>query len=505
MRTRLKALILLIFYIFIVVAAVRFIVEFCNGACSLQSEHKLILDLSTYSDSAYGDVRDQLIHRIRIQPFNLISLVIFVCAIIHTFCTHFFRVLAKQLRNRNIRLNKQPIDSFGVEILHLLGEVEVVFGIWVIPLLIFMTYAFDWSTATHYMEGLNYLEPMFVVVIMALASTEPIIKLAEESMRLFARVGGESVRAWWWTILTIGPISGSLITEPGAMTISALLLAKQFYALKPNPKFAYATLALLFTNISVGGVLTNFAAPPVLMVTKAWKWDSEFMLMNFGWKAIVGILIVNSVYYLIFRKEFQALEEKASGKKFLDEEMKKTEGNKIPIWITAAHMLFMAWVVVHNHYPVIFIGAFLLFLGFHQATLAYQKAIDLKPPFLVGYFLAGLVVHGSLQGWWIEPLLGRVSERLLLVLSITLTSFNDNAAITFLATLIPSFDDALKYVVEAGAVTGGGLTVIANAPNPGGQAILGKYFDEGVSAVSLLVAALFPTAVLGMIFYLFRP
>jgi Na+/H+ antiporter NhaD/arsenite permease-like protein len=81
-----------------------------------------------------------------------------------------------------------------------------------------------------------------------------------------------------------------------------------------------------------------------------------------------------------------------------------------------------------------------------------------------------------------------------------LTAFNDNAAITFLSTLVPGFTDSLKYAVVAGAVAGGGLTVIANAPNPAGQAILKKYFDNGVSPAGLLLGALAPTVIVWLCF-----
>jgi Na+/H+ antiporter NhaD/arsenite permease-like protein len=84
-----------------------------------------------------------------------------------------------------------------------------------------------------------------------------------------------------------------------------------------------------------------------------------------------------------------------------------------------------------------------------------------------------------------------------------LTAFNDNAAITFLATLVPHFTDPMKHAVVAGAVTGGGLTVIANAPNPAGQSLLKKYFDHGVSPMGLLKAALLPTVIVWVVFYLF--
>ena len=168
------------------------------------------------------------------------------------------------------------------------------------------------------------------------------------------------------------------------------------------------------------------------------------------------------------------------------------------------HVSFLAWTIVTSHFPVVFIGAFLLYLGFHQATRPYQNRLELKSPILVGFFLAGLVVHGTLQAWWIAPLLSDMGEGALLVMAGFLTSFNDNAEITFLASLIPTFDDTLKYAVVAGAVTGGGLTVIANAPNPAGESILGKYFENGISAVSLLLGALIPTLTIGTCFWLLR-
>jgi len=459
---------------------------------------QLILSLNDYGDAEVGNIVKVLHHRIQMQPFNLVSLAIFACAIVHTFFAHYFLVLSKKLREHNIKHHKSPVDSFAVEILRFMGEVEVIFGLWVIPLLLALAYSFNWNVAIDYMNDIDYLEPLFVVVIMAMASTRPIIKLAEECLKFIAKIGGESVRAWWWVILTLGPVSGSLITEPGAMTISALLLSKQFYAHRPRPAFAYATLGLLFTNISVGGVLTNFAAPPVLIVSKNWQWDASYMLSHFGWKAVVGILIANMTYYLLFRKDFRALEKKKK------ERVETKKEAYLPFWISAVHLLFLAWVVAHNHYPVIFIGAFLLFLGFHQATLPYQKPMELKPAILVGFFLAGLVIHGGLQAWWIEPLLKNATQEALLVMSGVLTSFNDNAEITFLASLIPSFEESMKYAVVAGAISGGGLTVIANAPNPTGQAILRKYFSQGVSAVSLLLSALLPAITMGLCFYILK-
>ena len=168
------------------------------------------------------------------------------------------------------------------------------------------------------------------------------------------------------------------------------------------------------------------------------------------------------------------------------------------------HILFMAWTVFNAHHPALFIGGFLFYLGFAQATAPYQNRLDLKPPLLVGFFLAGLVMHGGVQGWWIAPVLGSLGELPLLVGATVLTAFNDNAAITYLSTLVPGFTDSLKYAVVAGAVTGGGLTVIANAPNPAGQSILRRYFPNGISPAGLLAGALLPTVVMGLCFLLLR-
>jgi Na+/H+ antiporter NhaD/arsenite permease-like protein len=121
----------------------------------------------------------------------------------------------------------------------------------------------------------------------------------------------------------------------------------------------------------------------------------------------------------------------------------------------------------------------------------------------VGFFLAGLVVHGGLQGWWIGPVLHGLAETPLFAAAGVLTAFNDNAAITYLASLVPDLSNSLKYAVVAGAVTGGGLTVIANAPNPAGQAILATFFPEGISPLKLFLGALLPTILIAAVFLIF--
>lgn len=442
------------------------------------------------------------------EPFNVVATIIFVLAVLHTFASAKIRHWAHVLEERHAaslerKAARTPLAdrdddglpdevSFWGQILHFLGEVEAIFGFWVVVLLGAIVWFKGLDTGIHYLSNtVNYTEALFVVIIMTLASTRPVLRLAEQTLRLVASLGRGRPVAWWLSILTVAPLLGSFITEPAAMTIAALLLGKQFYALNPSGRLKYATLGLLFVNVSIGGTLTHFAAPPVLMVAAAWQWNMAYMFTHFGWHAIMGIVLSNAVYFLVFRRELLALKPAADA---------GADGEPVPAWVTAVHLVFLGFTVWMAHHPALFIGGFLFYLAFAQATAHHQSRLDLRGPLLVGFFLAGLVVHGGLQAWWIQPVLGSLGELPLFAGATILTAFNDNALITYLATLVPGFTEELKFAVVAGAVTGGGLTVIANAPNPAGQSILQRYFPEGVSPLGLLLGALVPTLIVAFSF-----
>ncbi len=449
--------------------------------------------------------------------FNLVATIIFICAIVHTFLAGYFTEMAHKHEHRQKKINEEqgrtacakPEDdakddvSFRAHLFHFLGEVEAIFGIWVIALIGTIVYFFNFNEAVQYLgHDVNYTEPLFVVIVMAISATRPVIRISEKIVGKVAGFMGGGPAAWWLSVLTITPLLGSFITEPAAMTIAAMLLAKWFYDKNPPAKFAYATLGLLFVNISVGGTLTHFAAPPVLMIAEKWHFGMGYMFMNFGWKAIIGILIANATYFLAFRKHFAGLanaETSDSNKKRWNE-----REDAIPVAVTLTHLGFLAFTVLTAHYPALFIGGFMFFIGFTQATGHHQNDVSMKTPLLVGFFLAGLVIHGGCQGWWIEPLLMAFQEQSAILMkgATVLTAFNDNAAITYLASQAPSLGITAKYAVLAGAVTGGGLTVIANAPNPAGQSILGKFFKGGVSPGKLAISALIPTIIMGFCFML---
>lgn len=464
--------------------------------------------LSAYPPAALA-LWDTLAERLRVDPFNGIATGIFAVAILHTFLTARVTAFSRRVQlkhDERLRAGGQGArPSVLAGLLHFAGEVEIVFGLWAGVLLCALVTVLGWDVAREYLnKTVDYTEPLFVVVIMALASTRPVVSLADASLRRLARLGGATPVAWWFTILTVGSLLGSLITEPAAMTICALLLARRFFARRPSPALMYATLGLLFVNVSIGGMLTDFAAAPVLMVARPWGWSTSFMLKRFGWRVLAALLLSTTTYLVLFWRELRELGSRPS-----TETLEGPEGPgdgaatgllPVPAWITLVHVLFMAWTVLTSHYPALFVGGFLFFLAFAQATSAYQARIDLRPPLLVGFFLGGLVVHGGLQAWWIQPVLSSLSATPLFVGALALTAFNDNAMIAYLATLVPNLGDAMRVAVLGGAVVGGGLTVIANAPNPAGQALLSRFFPDGIGPLRLLAGAILPTVLTAILF-----
>ena len=461
--------------------------------------------VASYHDEATPGLFAKLVGRVAAQPFNLVATVIFLLAICHTFLASRFlhqgHVWEHELQgldpeNRTpAALKRRDRLRFRATLFHFLGEVEAIFGIWLIPLGLAIVAFKGWDTMVHYFNRVNYVEPIFVFVVMAIASSKPILRFAESCLSLFASLGGKTPAAWWFAILTVGPLLGSFITEPAAMTICAMLLLERFYKLQPGIKLRYATLGLLFVNISVGGTLSHFAAPPVVMVAGHWGWDFGFMISHFGWKAAAGIVTANTLFFVVFRRELRSLRPREDGK--------GEDRESIPLFVTVVHLLAIVWTVLNSHYPALVLIGLLFFLAFVVATERHQNSINLRSPMLVGFFLAALVVHGGCQQWWIAPVLGGLGEWPLMIGATLLTAVNDNAAITYLATLVPGFTDELKFAVVAGAVTGGGLTVIANAPNPAGQSILQSAFGkDGIKPLGLFLAALIPTLIMGAAFML---
>jgi hypothetical protein len=404
---------------------------------------------------------------------QLLAAALFAIALVHTFSTKWFERL----------VHTQPRHA---GLWHLLGEVEVVFGFWAMVLMLCMFAVQGKAEATAYLDSRNFTEPLFVFAIMVVAGTRPILQASGSAVGLLARLLPlPRGMALYFVLLSFVPLLGSFITEPAAMTLAALMLRDSVMGAAVSTRLKYATLGVLFVNVSIGGTLTPFAAPPVLMVAGKWQWDLAFMIGTFGWKAAIAALLNAGLATLWFRKELGLL----PGQSVRNEAV-------VPGSVIAVHVLFLVGVVAFAHHPAVFLGLFLFFLGFTAAYQRHQDALILREALLVAFFLGGLVVLGGLQQWWLQPVLMRMDADSVFFGATALTAITDNAALTYLGSLVDGLSEDFKVSLVAGAVTGGGLTVIANAPNPAGVAILrGRFDDEAISPLGLLLGALAPTLV----------
>ena len=411
---------------------------------------------------------------------ELIGAILFAVALIHTFSTKFFQHLA----------HTRPAHS---GIWHFLGEVEVVFGLWALVLTVAMLAIDGKQAATTYLEQQSFTEPMFVFAVMVIAGSRPILQFSMFCVKKITQIiPWPDGRAFYFVTLSFVPLLGSFITEPAAMTLAGLMLLERYYSKGITTRLKYATLGVLFVNISVGGTMTTFAAPPILMVASKWGWDFTFMFSTFGWKAIIIVLVNTLVATFIFRRELSEMHYD-----------KESQEKIVPLPVLFIHLFFLVGVVVFAHHPEVFMGLFLFFIGFAHAYERYQDRLILREGLLVAFFLAGLVVLGAQQKWWLQPMLVGMDNTVLFYGATFLTAFTDNAALTYLGSLLEGTSAEFQYSLVAGAVAGGGLTVIANAPNPAGFAILKESFeDDAIHPLGLLIAAIPPTFVAILAFQL---
>lgn len=415
---------------------------------------------------------------------QIIAAALFAGALVHTFTASAFERLSHRSRRHS-------------GLFHLLGEVEAVFGIWAFFLVVAMAFTLGTAQAVEYVDTRKYVEPLFVFVIMVVAASRPVLEAARILVYAMARfIPLQQPIAITWLGLALVPLLGSLITEPAAMTLAALLLKEVLFNAKLPVWVRYGGIGVLFVNISIGGVLTAYAAPPVLIVAGTWGWDSAFMLSQFGWKAMIAVLVNASVFAVLAAPHLKNIAPENPA------DRADAKLPPVPIVAMVIHLTFLAGVVVFAHHPAVFLGLFLFFLGYTAAYSSFQSPLLLKEGLLVAFFLAGLVVLGGMQQWWLQPAVSGLEPSVLFVAAIALTAITDNAALTYLGSLIEGTSDAFRYALVAGAVTGGGLTVIANAPNPAGLSLLRSQFPSGaVSALGLLAAALLPTGVAAVAFY----
>ena len=315
---------------------------------------------------------------------EIISAAVFGLAVLHTFATKYFERLA--------HLNPRHAGVW-----HLLGEVEIVFGFWALVLMLAFALLSGPAQSIAYLEHQNFTEPLFVFVILVVAGTRPILFIARFLVNQAVRfVPIPEQMAFYLLVLTIVPLLGSFITEPAAMTLAALMLRDRYFVQGVSKHLKYATLAVLLVNVSIGGTLTSYAAPPVLMVAAKWKWDTSFMLAMFGWKSAIAVVINSLTATFLFRQSLRALPTQSV----------MPSDRHTPMLVVLVHLIFLLAVVFFSHHPVVFMGIFLFFLGY---TEAYSRHQD--PLYVTRRFIGGIFPRGTCRIGWTAKMVAATLAR----------------------------------------------------------------------------------------------
>lgn len=416
------------------------------------------------------------------NKIEIIAIILFALSVLHCFSVGFLNKLEHKFKKGSkIRF-----------ILKHSSELELVFIYWAIILLFFIFILTGSENLTNYISHLHFAEPIFVFTILLISSTRPILHLTESILhRVSKLIPIQYSISFFLVTMILGTILGSFITEPAAMTVVTQILLKHYFKDSVSKNLKYAILGLCFVSISIGGTLTSFAAPPVLMVAKTWNWDMQFMLTHFGIKSVISIIIST---LLIVIKYFKELKQLTSSKDL--------DHHSIPFWVYTVHCILLFLCIKYSQTSSVQFALASILVVFHHFTKSHQLKLEFKLATFVALFLTGLIILGEYQKVWLTPLITNASNQLLYFGSIGLTSVLDNAAITYLASKVETISDTGKYFIVAGSVIGGGLTVIANAPNPIGYSILNPAFGtEGIMPFKLFKSAIIPTIIATLIFY----
>lgn len=269
---------------------------------------------------------------------EMVATILFATAIIHTFSVPVFARLANK-------------GGPHAGLWHMLSEVEAVFGVWAFVLIVFISVFIGLDQAVEYMDTRNFTEPAFVFAIMVVAASRPILEMVSKLVKVIANILPiRNEYAMFFVTMSVVPLFGSLITEPAAMTLAALLLRDQYFKRSGRAVFKYLTIGVLFVNISIGGVLTSYAAPPVLMVAQTFNWDTAYMATHFGWRAAVAVLINAALLTFISRSALVEAPES------IPQPTDTKQRPDVPWVVMGIHLLFLVGIVLSAHHPVIFLG-----------------------------------------------------------------------------------------------------------------------------------------------------
>ena len=220
--------------------------------------------------------------------------------------------------------------------------------------------------------------------------------------------------------------------------------------------------------------LTHFAAPPVLMLARAWGWDLSYVLATSA-GARCWLFRLDAGVFPGFRRQ---LGTSRIAPRRRTRTSRRTRVRLPPGCYRCRRgsrpSMSRSWPGPWSPPRNRALRRGFLISLFRESDGGLREPDGPEGSADGRIFLGGLVIDGGLQAWWIGPVLSRLSEA-------TVPGGEGAHRSTTRPDHLPRVAraESARYAepaVVAGAVTGGGLTVIANVPNPAGQALLARFY-----------------------------
>lgn len=411
-------------------------------------------------------------------PFQIFSTIFFCIAIVHVFICDKFQKKARSLHGKERKSSRFSLFEF-------LGNTTLIFGLWLIPILILMLFLEGPSQTLNLIQSIDYVEPFAYFVLITLATVRPVLQLFDSLVDSVSKVFHNKLILWWLTVLVLSALLTGCFSEIAVMTLTAQFLATRFFPLHPSKSLTYFTFSSLLLVIAVGTTIVpiNFS-----FFFKTFDSDlTRFKIFTlFGWKTLVALLGVLSFGLLFYRKEFDKLQRQ------------KKKVTRKSAAITARHFLYLFLILIasfgkENPYILMMVIATVVIL--HKAAfkiVGQEGKLSLYLPLLIAFFTTTLEFHASLQKWWVEPLLTNIRGFPSFGLPYLLTGLNEHVPLAALKTTLIQVSEQVKFLSYLGVLAGGALTFIAKSSNIVAKKLLKTHFSGQVISPFMHLAYALP-------------
>lgn len=416
--------------------------------------------------------------------FSTLCLVFFVAAISHALLSDRFLIFAHRYETS---VDKSGSGlSFAASFYFFVGNITCIFGLWLIPLLVYLAYHNGIDSAFSLFHESEPNEAVFNFVMVAIAMTRPMRYLFANVLRYFSSLFQNQLMFWWLGSFFLTILLSGLISEIAAMTLQCALLSHFFYNLKPGKSLSYFTLSVLLVCGAFGNTVIPFNLNEMFNFRTDWGWSGWDVFYYFGWKSFLSLAVAACMGAVWFRKEFALLQAS------FDQEMEKVSRHPINYrLIFYLVLLVLASLSKQSLYAMFAFLVAVIFLHKRHFMSEEEGELNLRDPLLIAFFTYTLEIYASLQSWWVLPMLEGIEGWSLYFATLFLTGLNENVPIQAASGVLQQTSEMIKFLFYLGLAAGGGITFFANSSNILAKEKLNSFFEyRAISPIRQMFTAL---------------